>query len=664
VITLLSLAYAVDRPVGPGQTYASVEDAVQGASNGDVILIDAGTYPTPAMQFAGRTLTFRASGTGTVVIEATTGNSLFRVNGGGIVLDDVTLDGLGARQLVEANNSDVTITDSTLRNGTSPGNGGLVTATGTVLVTDSTLAEGTATGAGGLLDVNGDLTLTRTVLTAGQAPTGAAVRVTGDLVASESVFSEHVGTDGGLWCGAGCDVSDSRFQDNNVTRGGAILLTGSDPSTLSGLVVCGNSGSDVLDVEAGTVTLDRSLVFDNAVLSGTLHIGPTATASIVNTHLVGNTATSTGAAVEAQGSLTLRNTLVAQNTGLGPAIAATGPLIATYNLYFDNQATDSSAAADPTELFVDPLLAGFVPGSCDPAGITPLPGSPVTDAGDPALLDDDGSRSDIGAFVPGLVPFVDNDSDGVEAALDCNDDDPLIYPGAPEIPCSGIDEDCDATTLDAVDDDSDGVTTCDGDCDDSDVAIGPFATDVLCSGVDEDCDPATPDDRDADSDGVSFCDADCDDDDAQRNPNAVEQPCSGVDEDCDPLTPDAPDADGDGTSVCDGDCLDTDAGVSPTSAEIPYDGIDQDCSGADLDDVDADGFALGSDCDDDDPSIFPGAIDLPEDAVDQDCTGFDVTTDLTGRLGYRCGCSATSPRSFGWVFLVALAVFRRRQSAV
>lgn len=94
-----------------------------------------------------------------------------------------------------------------------------------------------------------------------------------------------------------------------------------------------------------------------------------------------------------------------------------------------------------------------------------------------------------------VTDCIDNDGDGYGSPAsqscflhqeDCNDNDASSNPGEEEIPYNGIDDDCNASTLDN-DLDMDGYVLTD-DCDDNDASRYPGQREICGNGVDEDCD--------------------------------------------------------------------------------------------------------------------------------------------------------------------------------
>jgi len=215
----------------------------------------------------------------------------------------------------------------------------------------------------------------------------------------------------------------------------------------------------------------------------------------------------------------------------------------------------------------------------------------------------------------------DDDSDGyIDVGCggdDCDDADPAVSPGAAEVTCDSVDNDCDAATLDQPDADGDGVGLCAGDCDDTEPAVYPLATELCDDGLDNDCDGA-----------VDAADSDCAGDDDDSGPDDDD-----VGPDDDDVGPDDDDSGPD----------DDDSGPDDDDS-----GPDDDDSGPDDDDLGDDDFQPGDD---------DFAPDDDDQATDDDDSGDGDDDDASD-----CNCAQSSSDGAPALLLLALLapLLRRR----
>jgi hypothetical protein len=378
-----------------GSPYTSIQQALDDARDGDVIEVCAGTYPE-RLTVEGKALTLRSrEGAEKTVVDAQQLGVALSVSGGAAL----TVDGL------------------TLRGGTDPGNGGnLYCSFSTLWLEGSRLEGGSAVTGGGLGATSCDGHVVGNTFEGNEAWSGGAAWVYGDELAfEENVFvSNHAdgaggaiylygsspvtgnlfeGNDAALSAGAlyvdqgAGEVRGNTFRDNlSGGDGGALYLFAGTPQVLTNRFVSNRAGArgGALAALDSEIEVANSLLRGNVADEGGALSLQGVTGTLRQLVMLRNEA-ATGSALAADGDVELFNSVLGWNRG---GAVLSGEVGAHHNDSFRNEGEELAG-----NLSVPPGFASLTQGD-----YTLDATSPLRNAGDPDVLDADGTRSDIGLY--------------------------------------------------------------------------------------------------------------------------------------------------------------------------------------------------------------------------------------------------------------------------
>lgn len=396
---------------------------------------------------------------GTFVL--TLGGSAEDLNASGDLdlLESVTLLGAGAGQVTITWGGDVaerllhvlpgvvaTLDGLTLANGSAGASaGGAIFSQGTLTVANSVVRDSSANAGGGIA-ASGALTLTNATIRANSsAGAGGGIRSEGPLTVQSSTITGNTagGAGGGIAASASASIAGSTIVDNSAGAGGGISTGASltlSESSVSGNSAAGSGGGIVsaaqLTISASTIalnsagaassgggiassggaTLTNVTVSDNSAGTGGGIAVSSGAATLASATVAGNSASagSGGGLLTGPGaSIALKNSLVAENSGVSAADCAGALSSQGYNLVGEVASACQLSAAAGDQLNTDPQIGPLRDNGGPTATRALLAGSPAIDAASPAQAGAPGAcpgadqrgvarpqtgRCDIGAF--------------------------------------------------------------------------------------------------------------------------------------------------------------------------------------------------------------------------------------------------------------------------
>jgi hypothetical protein len=677
-------ALAATLNVGPGQTYGSIEEAVDDARDGDILAIQPGSYEE-YVEIDDKDLTLTALG----LVEWTGAEeTLLRIEDAEVAILGITFRPSGGRAL-RIENAEVSLDNSEVSGNTTndqPYNGAAIAVYfgSTLSIGNSVFAdnrtepdffEQVSNGYGGHIYVlDSDLIIDGSTFRDGEAEIGGAIFHGGTGLTSifDSTFLSHRANDRGgvLYVDdeSSLVVERTQFLDNEAAEhGGVLRWSGQDPNAAVVFSEClfqdneaGDYGGAIAVNVGGVLQIrDSDFTGNTARAGGAISVYAVEGLSLQRNGFCNNSADDEAGAAriyEVDGAVLTNNIFLHNSAGGrgGSVYLLSGSHTLTNNDILDGSAAPNSGGgvwSEGADLVARNNLIGWTRRGSGMEG-TEAPDEDWSDlwSNQPRDLNNRWTRGAGSLTVdPLLLRYTPDEL--------CDDDlrlragSPLIDAGDPTI----FDPDGSRSDIGAYggpdapaslweDNDRDGSVAA-YDCADDDPTILPGATE-RCDGLDNDCDgeidsPAVPGaptwypDRDGDGFGndqspIQACSqppntvdlgGDCDDRDAEVLPGADEV-CDGRDNNCDGST-DGPDAIDQLTWFSDAD----EDGFGTPSSSI---GSCQPVPGYALSDAD---------CDDQDAEISPAAEERCDD-VDNNCDGRTDGDDAVDRRTWYADADA------------------------
>jgi hypothetical protein len=228
----------------------------------------------------------------------------------------------------------VFISGLTIENGNMTGDGGGIENNGTLTVTNCTVTGNTSDSQGGGIDNFGTLTVTNSIVSSNSANDGGGIANFGTLAVTNCTLSSNsaFSLGGGIENGGTLTVTNSTISGNAAGAGGGDgggIGNSAGTVTLTNSTISGNSASPDgggIFSDLGSMTIINSTIFFNSANENGGGIVNTGLLTVINSTVaengvVGEGGLGGGILIEAGGTGTLKNTIVADNIFGGNCIS-------------------------------------------------------------------------------------------------------------------------------------------------------------------------------------------------------------------------------------------------------------------------------------------------------------------------------------------------------